>query len=361
LAPVRAQTSITTQDAALRAEAMLRANPRNTNLAGTLLDYYLYRWNTPDLQAPRLHLLLWIIANRPEIDLAGAVHDRRGLNVDPDNKDDYAQVRAAWIQQTLRQPNNARILANAAMALRLTDRKQAARWLKNAATLDTETVDYDRLLATVYADALTGLAAMDPQETPTRLDPSETKSPFVKEIRNEIDQDADLSGRTGWAVHMIAMALRAFQLTTFDYDTVAEQLLINEADLEYPKPTKLAFLAQFYRDQALKVKGKIVPKFPEVEVKSKDVVRTLVASPKRLEYDDLKAPIKISLSVTVGIDGHVWKAVATNGGQDPHTMDAAAAVMERFTFKPVRLSGEPMVVTTSFDVTLEPPAKPVKQ
>jgi hypothetical protein len=362
LAPVSAQvpTTILDQSTALRAEAMLRANPGNTNLAGLLLDYYLFRWNTPQLQAPRLHLLLWIIANRPEIDLANAVHDYRGLNVDPDDKDDYAQVRAAWMKQTVRQPNNARVLANAAMALRLTDRKQAARWLKNASTLDTETIDYERLLATVYADALTGVAAMDPQESPTRLDAAETKSPFVKEIRNEIEQDANLCGRTGWAVHLIAMALRGFQLTTFDYDTVAEELLINAANLDYPKPTKLAFLGQFYRDQSLKVTHKILPKFPEVEVKSKEAVKTLVEAPKRVEFEGLKAARKVSLNVTVGIDGHVWKAAAPDGSQDPYTSFAASAVMDRFTFKPLRVSGEPMVSTTSFDVTLEPPAKPAK-
>jgi hypothetical protein len=351
---------ITDQATARQAELLLQSSPGNSNLAGLLLDYYLYRWTDPKLHDARIHLILWMINNRPDIDLANAVHDARGLNVDPDDKEAYAQTRAAWLMQAARQPGNARLLANAAMVLRLTDRQQAVAWLKNATTMDTENIDYERSLATVYADALTGIAAMDPQETPTRLDPDETKSLFARQIREEIDQDSILSARTGWAIHMIAMSLRAFSLTNTDYDTVAEELLINAANLDYPKPTKLAFLAQFYRDQALKVNHKIRPKFAEVEVQSKDAVKTLVDYPKRLEFEDLTAPVKISLNVTVGIDGHIWSAESATGDRDPHTTYAAASLMESFTFQPVRLSGEPIVVTTSVDVTLEPPVKPGK-
>ena len=356
----RAPRDITDSATALQAELALKASPRNDNLAGVLLDFYLYRWTDEKLRHPRINLLLWVIANRPDIDLANAVHDPRGLNVNPDDKEVYAQIRGAWMRQVARQPNNTRILANAAMVLRLTDRKQAATWLKTAVTYDSENTAYESSLATVYADALTGIAAMDPQESPTRLDPAETKSPFARQIREEIDQDSILSARTGWSVHLIAMALRGLSLTETDYDTVAEELLLSAANLDYPKPSKLAFLAQFYRDQSLKVTHKILPKFTEVEIKTKDEAKVLVDFPKHLVFEELTAPVRVPLNVIIGIDGHVWSARSPDDAKDPVTALAAASMEQRFTFKPLRISGEPVQVTTSFDVTVEPPAKPVR-
>jgi hypothetical protein len=125
----RAPRDITDPATARQAELALKASPHNDNLAGVLLDFYLYHWPDEKLHQSRINLLLWVIANRPDIDLANAVHDPRGLNVNPDDKDAYAQIRDAWMRQVARQPSNARILANAAMVLRLTDRKQAVTWL----------------------------------------------------------------------------------------------------------------------------------------------------------------------------------------------------------------------------------------
>jgi hypothetical protein len=170
---VNAQMPRDIRDAASaqQAELALQATPQNNNLAGVLLDFYLNRWPDEKLHAARIHLLLWIIANRPDIDLPSAVHDPRGLLVDPDDKEGYAQVRDAWLRAVARQPGNARVLANAAQTLRLTDRQTAANWLKTAITYDSESVGYANALAMLYADALTGIAAMTPFETPTRLDP----------------------------------------------------------------------------------------------------------------------------------------------------------------------------------------------
>jgi hypothetical protein len=343
---------------AQQAELALHSDPHNNNLAGVLLDFYLYRWNDPKLHAGRIHLLLWIIANRPDIDLPTAVHDARGLLVDPDDQPSYSQFRDAWMQQVTRQPANARVLANAAQSLRLTDRETAASWLKTALTYESDSTEFSNALAVLYAGALTGVAAMTPQEEPTRLDPKVAKSLFAAQVREEAEQDSLLSARTGWSVHLIAMQLRGSSLTDVDYDTVAEDLLLNAANLDYPKPSKLAFLAQFYRDQSLKVTHKILPKFAEVDIKAKEEIRSLVDYPKKIVLDELTDPVKIPLNVVIGVDGHVWKAESSDGSRDSVSLLAADALLQKFTFKPLRVSGEPVQVNTSFEVTIEPRVEP---
>ncbi len=131
---------IADQAGAVRAESDLAAHPEKLDLAGQLLDYYLQHWQQPEVHAARLRVILWTIANHPDICLAGR-HDPRALLINPDDSNDYAQVRTAWIGQVARhsvnaQAGDAQVLANAAQCLRLTDRKFAANWLKEAMRLD---------------------------------------------------------------------------------------------------------------------------------------------------------------------------------------------------------------------------------
>ena len=345
--------SLRTAEDALQAERALKADPRNDKLAGDILEFYLNRWPDPKLHDARVHLLMWIIANRPDIDLAAAVHDPRGLLVNPDDKEAYTPLREAWLRQTALQPGNARVLYNAARCLRLTDRESAANWLKTAANYDTETTDYSNTLARLYAEALTGVVAMSPFEEPTRLDSAVTQSLFARQVKEEAMQDSILGAHLGWSVHLIAMALRAAGLTETDYDTVAEEIMINAANLDYPKPAKIPVLAQFYRDQGLKVSHKILPKFPEIEVKPKDEANALVDFEKKITADEIKAPIKVPVSVMIGMDGHVWKAESPLGAEDKMGKFAVNSLL-RWTFKPLRVSGEPVQVVTTFDVTIEP-------
>jgi hypothetical protein len=158
----------------------------------------------------------------------------------------------------------------------------------------------------------------------------------------------------GWSVHLIAMGLRAAGLTETDYDTVAEELLLNAANLDFPRPAKLPCLAQFYRDQSLKVTHKILPKFSEVEVKAKDEAQQVVDFPKKIIVDELTKPVKVSVSVLIGMDGHVWKSEAASGAEDRITRVATTSLLG-WTFKPMRVSGEPVQMVTTFEVTVEPP------
>jgi hypothetical protein len=337
-----------------RAESTLRATPQNNELAGALLDYYLNRWPDEKLHSARIQYLLWIAENRPDFNPAATIHDPRGLIVSPEDKEAYARIREAWLRQAAKQPNNAHVLLNAARFVRLTDRETAANWLKTAANLDTDNLEYANALALVYAYAITGVAAMNPFEQPTRVDLEETKSLFARQVKEEAMQDSVLGAHVAWSVHLVAMALRAGGITQIDYDTVAEELLINAANLDYPKPAKVPFLARFYSDQSLKVNHKILPKFPEIEVKAKEEAQSVIDFQKRIVAEEIDAPVKTSISVLIGMDGHVWKAESPEGAKD-HVTQLAAASLLGWTFKPLRVSGEPVQMITTFEVTVEPP------
>lgn len=352
---VFAQTRYNLRNAAeaLQAERTLQASPSNNDLAGAILDFYLNHWSEVAYHSARIHFLQWIVAHRPDIDPASTVNEVRSLRVSTDDTEAYAQLREAWIRQANTQPRNARVLLNAARFVWLTDRDMAARWLKTAAGYDSDSLEYANTLARLYAYAITGVAAVSPQDQITRLDPEEPNSVFARQAKEETLQDSFLSANVGWAVHLIAMEVRTSGLSETDPDKVAEEILLNAANLDFPKPSKAASLAQFYRDQTLKVTNKILPNFPEVEVKAKEEAKQAVDFPKKITSEDITKPVKVSVSVLIGVDGHVWKAESPTGEKDPISILAASALLS-WTFKPIRVSGEPVQVVTTFEVTVDP-------
>jgi hypothetical protein len=136
------------------------------------------------VHAARLRLILWTIVNHPDIRLA-ARHDPRALLINPDDSNDYAQVRKAWIDQVARHSVNAhaedaQVLANAAQCLGLTDRELAANWIKQAMRIDPRNFSLVLELGDVYAGAISGESGMNPWEGPTSVDAAETQIGFCK-------------------------------------------------------------------------------------------------------------------------------------------------------------------------------------
>ena len=274
--------SISDFEAARQAEAQLLGHSGDLDLAGQLLDFYNQRWQQADVRAARLRIILWTIANHPDIDLSGR-HDPRGLLVNPDNQEDYAQVRAAWLDQVSRNPKNTQVLVNAARCLRLTDRETAASWLRQAIKLDSHGF-FVSDLGDVYADAICGISGMNPWEGPTSVDITETQSSFARQAREEARVEAELAARTGWALHLCSEALGEAKLSSTDYDPVAEELLIRAADLDYPNPAKLPFLSAFYGHQERKTYDRLSPKWRIVEVAPEEQAKRSMGGSKQLFF-----------------------------------------------------------------------------
>src|SRR5271155_4063401 len=141
---------------AAEAEQKLQRDASDVETLMQLLDYYLCHWEQPEFQAPRTRLVLWTIQNHPDLHFI-AGHDERGLLINPDDKEAYARARKLWLEQVKQYPYPD-VLANAAHSLKLTDREEAAKWLKGMG-------NYGRIyLAEIYADAITGVTGENPFE-----------------------------------------------------------------------------------------------------------------------------------------------------------------------------------------------------
>jgi len=333
---------------AAEAEKKLQRDASDVETLMQLLDYYLCHWEEPEFRAPRTRLILWTIQNHPDLHFIGG-HDERSLLINPDDKDAYAQARKLWLEQVEQYPYFPDVLANAAHCLRLTDRAEAANWLKR-------TDDYGRVfLAEVYADAITGVTGENPFEGVTSVDATERDSAFAKYAFEDAGKDKELAARTGWNLHLISNAFRYEKVDITDFDPLAEQLLLKSVELNCPQPVGVSYLDQFYRNQTLKPADKqVLCRAKMVHVEPEGQAARLVSSP-RMQFDRalLTEPVKVTVDIVVGVDGHVWESVARSGSPDTASKAAARAV-SHYVYKPFKLDGQTVRVASSVDVTVEP-------
>ncbi len=220
--------------------------------------------------------------------------------------------------------------------------------------LDSPGVFFISGLGDVYADAITGISGMNPWGGPTSVDAAETQSDFARLAKQEAGKESDLAARTGWALHQVSEGLRAARIEAPDYDPVAEKLLIQAANLEYPKPAGQPLLGWFYRDQQRKTSGRVLPKWRTVEVSSEEQGAHLVEGSKQVSYTakDFHSAVTVPVRITIGIDGHVWKTEALSATETAGSV--AAASIGIWTYAPLRIDGEPVQVSTVVQVTVEP-------
>ena len=67
-----------------------------------------------------------------------------------------------------------------------------------------------------------------------------------------------------------------------DYDRLAESLLLKAAELDYPNPTRINALADFYRDQELKLLARVVSKAQFVEAPSEEMLSRITEQSRSL-------------------------------------------------------------------------------
>ncbi len=195
---------------------------------------------------------------------------------------------------------------------------------------------------------------MNPWEGPTSVDAAETQSDFAKLAMEEAGKESELAARTGWALHLVSEGLSEAKIEAPDYDPVAEKLLIQAANLEYPKPVGAPLLSALYRDQQRKASGRLAPRWRTVEVASEDQAARLLEKAKRVGFTDknFHSTVTVPVKITIGIDGHVWKAEAL--GVPQIAGPVAAGSTNDWTYQPLRIDGEPVQVSTVVQVTVEP-------
>jgi hypothetical protein len=342
-----------TQAEAVEAWNYLHSHPDDRSVLKRLLDYYEARWQSAGVE--RFRLILWTIQNHPDIDL-DPPHDGRALLVNPDDKLDYAQARQLWLTQVQRYADRPRVLENAAICLRLTDREAAADWLKKAMALNPDRRGFlVSALADVYAAAITGVSGINPWEGPTSVDVSQTRSEFARRARMDAGADAEIAARTGWALYLTSEAFHRLNLSAADFDSLAEDLLLKSAALELPRPARLNLLGAFYQRPEGKKSDRVLPKSRIVEVAAEEQAKRLVSrttSSAVFGEKTVVGPVRVTLDVVVGTDGYVWKAIPRNPPSDLVGSAASGAVMT-WTYRPLTMEGEAVRVATTAEVTID--------
>lgn len=347
------ESSYNTAQEATEAEEHLKSHPEDRTVVKRLLDYYVQRWQNAG--SDRLRVVLWAIENHPGIDLDG-VHDSRGLLLNPDDREGYQKARQLWLEQVRRYPDDPRVLENAAVCLRLTDRESAADWLKQAMSLNPARHGSIVMeLADVYSAAIAGVSGANPWYGPTSVDPAESGSEFARQARLAAAENAELAGRTGWAVYLTTEALHRLKVSDADYDAIAEELLLKSAALDFPKPASLPFLGVFYERQESKHSGQIRPKSRTLEVAPEEQSKWLLSKTTSIGVTGEKTtmgPVHVVVDVIVGTDGHVWKALVKNAPSEL-IGSAASGAVKSWVYRPREIQGELVQVATTVDLTVD--------
>jgi hypothetical protein len=347
------EPSYATAQEASEAEEYLKFHSQDRTVVKRLLDYYVQRWQ--NTQADRLRVVLWAIENHPGIDLGGAF-DSRGLLLNPDDREGYQKARQLWLEQVRRYPGDPRVLENAAVCLKLTDRESAADWLKQAMVLNPARRGSILMeIADVYAAAIAGVSGASPWEGPTSVDPAESGSSFAKQALLAAAQDAELAGRTGWALYLTTEAFHRLNVSDADYDSLAEELLLKSAALDFPEPARLAFLGVFYERQERMHSGRIRPKSRRQVVAADEQRKRLLSKTTSIGVtgeNTATGPVHVVVDVIVGTDGHVWKAVPKNAPSEL-IGSAASAAVKSWIYRPLESQGEPVRVATTVDITVD--------
>jgi len=348
---VAGDTSCTAEQANTQ-ETYFHDHPQDTERAACLLDYYARLVPRPELQAPRMWLIRWVIENHPEIRLDG--HLEQGLSVSTADAITYSAIRKLWLSKVSQFPNDPSVLLNAANALALTDREAARGWLKRARELNPSDQTIPRYLGNLYAAAIVGISETSPDLVPTSINLSEAQSAFAKQAYKEAGRDAILAAWTGMRLHYWTNYLRYKKICQQDYDFLAESLLQKAADLDFPNPTTIAALRDFYRDQKLKPSGRIEPKVAVVQESEREVSRRLIDSTSMFLQASVNnrpaTPVKVG--IVIGTDGHVWTANAESPTSGPVALMAQSKA-DSLVFLPLRLNGRPVQIRTTVTVMVD--------
>jgi hypothetical protein len=128
-----------------RIESDLRYVRNNATEHAQLLGYYSLRPGEQTLR--RREHVLWMVQNRPADPIAATGYCR----IDPElDRDGEAQLRALWLHQQAKDPDNPAILLNAATALIDRDEVDAELFLQHGAELEPKNAKWPQRLAELY-------------------------------------------------------------------------------------------------------------------------------------------------------------------------------------------------------------------
>jgi beta-lactamase regulating signal transducer with metallopeptidase domain len=338
------------QVAALEQE--LATNPENETARGRLLEYYTFnefctqaiRNGLPpapecrdhDVQTGgrRTQLILWLIDHRPESDLLKMAVMFPQL--DPNGYEDF---RNRWLTQVNLHPNDARVLVNAAGAVR--GWQERIDLLKRARTLDPERGTEP--LARLYSSILVSV----------------NEPGLAAQVRSELQSSSDIALVGSVARQVVEGAAQAAVSHASTSDPYALRILATEL------VTHAQSLEPQNREWSDLMEGvKVLPDggVPPAADKAPAGVQTIrvggMVSKANLQespapdYPPLAKAAgvqgTVKLQIRVGLDGHVKEATAISG--HPLLIQAAKDAAMRYVYKPTILNGKPAEVLTDVEI-----------
>lgn len=330
-------------------ETYLSANPQDVTVAACLLDFYAYRLPFRDLMPRRTRLIRWVIENHPDILLTG--HAEYGLRVDAYDTALIAEIRSLWLEQIARFPDSWRILLNAGQSFALADAELAASWLSAGRKQEPDNFELADALGHKYSNAIIGtVAAAGPELTVGAVDPAHAHSAFAQRAWVEANGDSLLATTTGRALHYSTNFLRYRGLSGADYDPLAEHLLERAQELDYPAPTRISALLDFYQEQAQK-RGKplerLVSRSRIVDLPPPEAAQRAATV---LPYTT--AGVRVACEIVVGTDGHVWSTLVTSAPSST-VAGMAQSMAADLVYRPLRVDDEPVRFRTTVTMAVE--------
>jgi len=145
----------TTAEQARELERQVAWEPETLGARARLVAYYFYN---AEFAAGGAHVL-WVIANRPESELAGAAPTTllslEGLGAPGETQQLSERARQLWKEQAARHDGNLQVLKHAAEALRWAEPEQAERFWLRGRELDGENqLRWVMRLAALYAEVV---------------------------------------------------------------------------------------------------------------------------------------------------------------------------------------------------------------
>ncbi|HEY3243592.1 MAG TPA: RNA polymerase subunit sigma-24 [Phycisphaerae bacterium] len=129
-------------------EEQLTDRPDDLSARTQLLgNYFLGRWNSPEIKKTRQAHVLWIIEHHPEADICGS--PEAGLDAILESVA-YREARELWLKKSDGDGVSAKVLGNAANFLLLQSPEDAERLLKRAQALEPQNPEWPQRLGHLY-------------------------------------------------------------------------------------------------------------------------------------------------------------------------------------------------------------------
>ncbi len=224
-------------------ESLLNANPDDLPTRTRLLGFY-YRGSAriygadATIAARRRHIL-WLVEHHPGSEIAALAEvtiDATGHSLA--DRDGYDQLSALWKEQVRRHERDVAVLSHAAKFFQLSNKEQAASYLKQAQQLDPGSREWPARIGYVYALSILGVDMMNQNGLPTSHNSDEAKGAFAITAADELNRSTDaavvgVAGRIlGQYGLMMTGMFRGTGKFTVDYVPLAEALLTKAQQLE---------------------------------------------------------------------------------------------------------------------------------